>query len=44
MTFGVAIEIGHRPLDVGEVHSVEKAQRGVPQARHDPGAMPRPDL
>ena len=40
----VASEVVHRALDIGDLQPVEEAQRGVPQAGHDPGAMPRPDL
>ena len=42
LKFRVKIEIVHRPLDVGDLQAVERAQRGVSQARPDPrGHGPR---
>jgi len=40
----VAVEIGHRPLDVGDLQPVEEAQYGVAPGRHDSRGVPRPDL
>lgn len=40
----VAMEVVHRPLEIGDLQPAEEAQRGVPQAGHDPRAVPGPAL
>lgn len=37
----VAVEVVHRPLEIGDLQPGEEANRGVPQGRHDSRAMAR---